>query len=137
VNGTKSTGTENPTRLGTHNSLQGIAKGNREMELTPIPNAQPRYDENGNEVVDIVTCGVCGRSWNDAQVSQWTPVPSARCPFEYEHESESDTYADEIRAIVESFDYEMCYLCGQDLDRHFIGPDPLGHAHVYCMRPEE
>jgi hypothetical protein len=25
---------------------------------------------------------------------------------------------------------------GEDLDRHTIGPDPLGHAHLFCMSTE-
>jgi len=56
---------------------------------TPVPGATPRYDEDGNEVVVVATCGVCGRSWNDAAVSAVTPTPSGRCPFEYEHEVDS------------------------------------------------
>lgn len=36
---------------------------------------------------DIVTCGACGRSWNDHHSSGWTPAPSGRCPFEYDHRS--------------------------------------------------
>jgi hypothetical protein len=35
---------------------------------------------------DIATCGFCGRSWDDSHPSTWTPAPSARCPFEYDHE---------------------------------------------------
>jgi hypothetical protein len=50
----------------------------------------PTYDDDGNERIDICTCGTCGRSWNDAAVSQWTPTPSARCPFEYEHVYDDD-----------------------------------------------
>lgn len=38
--------------------------------------------------VDKVTCGTCGRSWNDAIITGSTPAPSARCPFEHWHESE-------------------------------------------------
>lgn len=33
----------------------------------------------------VMTCGHCHRSWDDSVVTAWTPVPSARCPFEYEH----------------------------------------------------
>lgn len=54
------------------------------QELTPVPGAEPRYDDDGNEIVIVATCGTCGRSWNDAAVSVWTPVPAGRCPFEYE-----------------------------------------------------
>lgn len=53
--------------------------------LTPVPGATPVYDEDGNEVVTVATCGHCGRSWNDAAISAVTPAPSARCPFEYDH----------------------------------------------------
>lgn len=31
-------------------------------------------------------CGTCGRAWNDEKSTSVTPTPSARCPFEYEHE---------------------------------------------------
>ena len=62
-------------------------------ELTPVPGAKPRYDDDGNEILDIATCGHCGRSWNDAAPSIWTPTPSGRCPFEYEHE-----YPEEVQA---------------------------------------
>jgi hypothetical protein len=50
-----------------------------------IAQGDPQRDENGNIVVDTVTCGTCGRSWNDAMVTSYTPAPSARCPFEYWH----------------------------------------------------
>jgi len=59
------------------------------LRLTKVPGANATYDENGNEVVDIVTCNTCGRSWNDAAVSSVTPAPSARCPFEYEHKEKA------------------------------------------------
>lgn len=55
-------------------------------KLTPVPGATVRKDEDGNDIVDVMTCGHCGRSWNDAAISGVTPVPSGRCPFEYEHE---------------------------------------------------
>ncbi|WP_301123464.1 MULTISPECIES: hypothetical protein [Mycolicibacterium] len=35
----------------------------------------------------IVTCGACGRSWDDTVPTASTPAPSGRCPFEYEHKS--------------------------------------------------
>lgn len=31
------------------------------------------------------TCGTCGRSWDDAIATSYTPAPSARCPFEAFH----------------------------------------------------
>ncbi len=30
-------------------------------------------------------CGECGRAWDDSITTGWTPVPAARCPFEYFH----------------------------------------------------
>lgn len=46
------------------------------------------------------------------------------------------TYADEIIAIVESFEYETCEECGRDLDAHVLEPDLLGHVHVTCILPD-
>ena len=46
-----------------------------------------RYDgETGEPIVQMAECGHCGARWNDAMMSDRTPVPSARCPFEYDHE---------------------------------------------------
>lgn len=39
----------------------------------------------GQKATDKVTCGVCGRSWDDAIPTEYTPAPSARCPFEAFH----------------------------------------------------
>lgn len=43
------------------------------------------------------------------------------------------TYIEEVQQLADSFEYELCSNCLGDLDRHLIGPDPLGHAHAYCM----
>lgn len=56
--------------------------------VAPVPGAVLRHDDDGRPIVDLVTCGSCGRTWNDAAGSSWTPVPSGRCPFEYEHDEE-------------------------------------------------
>lgn len=34
---------------------------------------------------DLVTCGNCGRSWDDGVATSYTPAPSGRCPFEAFH----------------------------------------------------
>ena len=47
-----------------------------------------RYDDDGNPIVQMATCGGCGRSWNDALITGTTPTPAGRCPFEYEHGDE-------------------------------------------------
>lgn len=83
---------ENPYECGSVATLAAAADAARQLirdagpGLTPVPGATSIYDEDGAEVVDIVTCESCGRSWNDAAISSVTPAPSARCPFEYEHE---------------------------------------------------
>lgn len=47
-------------------------------------------DEDGRVIMDPTTCGTCGRTWNDARSTALTPTPSARCPFEYEHDEEDE-----------------------------------------------
>lgn len=45
------------------------------------------YDaETGDPIVQMAECGHCGARWNNAVISDRTPVLSARCPFEYDHE---------------------------------------------------
>lgn len=44
-------------------------------------------------------------------------------------------YESEVATIVDSFEYELCYECGQDLDQHVISPDMFGHPHVWCLNP--
>jgi hypothetical protein len=34
----------------------------------------------------VAICGICGREWIDSIPTAVTPTPSARCPFEYDHE---------------------------------------------------
>src|SRR5688572_27265898 len=34
---------------------------------------------------DRTKCGTCLREWDDAIVTEYTPAPSGRCPFEYYH----------------------------------------------------
>lgn len=38
-----------------------------------------------DQAKDKATCGTCGRSWDDAIPTSWTPAPGGRCPFEYYH----------------------------------------------------
>jgi hypothetical protein len=52
--------------------------------------ATPTYDDDGNHITDMTTCGHCGRTWNDANISSLTPTPSGRCPYEYDHEYDED-----------------------------------------------
>jgi len=63
------------------------------LDLDDIPDDFPvqpiETDDEGNVIGPVVepiaTCGACGLSWDDGRVTDWTPAPSARCPFEYFH----------------------------------------------------
>ena len=56
------------------------------LKLKDIPKGFPvRPLRSGQKAKDKATCGGCGLSWDDAKPTQWTPAPSARCPFEYFH----------------------------------------------------
>lgn len=49
--------------------------------------------KRGDKAVDRATCGTCGRSWDDAIPTSYTPAPSARCPFEAFHDyDDSDDF---------------------------------------------
>ena len=37
------------------------------------------------------------------------------------------------RCLAELFEYELCEECGQDADKHTVGPDPFGNRHAWCM----
>lgn len=42
-----------------------------------------------DHIFAIMTCGACGRSWDDGITTGLTPAPSGRCPFEDEHEDDA------------------------------------------------
>jgi hypothetical protein len=57
-----------------------------ETERPEVPAGFPvRPLAEGDPATDRVTCGECGRSWDDAIPTSYTPAPSARCPFEAYH----------------------------------------------------
>jgi len=48
-----------------------------------------------------VTCGTCGRSWDDSISTSVTPVPAGRCPWESHHEDDDeDEYQSDAEALV-------------------------------------
>lgn len=51
----------------------------------PVKPIRANAHQQRSAASDLVTCGTCNRSWDDAIVTTWTPAPSARCPFEYFH----------------------------------------------------
>jgi len=64
-----------------------VALVSHRTELDPcdVPEDHPVVPVYLDEVPTATTCGECGLSWDDDVVTGMTPVPSARCPFEYFH----------------------------------------------------
>lgn len=56
--------------------------------VTPdVPDDFPVHPLDDDEPAqDRATCNTCDRSWDDAVVTNYTPSPAARCPFEAFHE---------------------------------------------------
>ena len=50
-----------------------------------IATGDPQYDDDGGAITRPTTCGICGRTWDDARITSVTPAPAARCPFEPWH----------------------------------------------------
>lgn len=57
-----------------------------EESLGNFPVKPLTTQEEKDAARDLAVCGTCGRYWDDAVVTEWTPAPSGRCPFEYFHE---------------------------------------------------
>jgi hypothetical protein len=71
---------------------------------------------------DYVSCGICGRTWDDSIITSMTPVPSARCPFEYYHNGwHGEPVPD---------DYEVAPVCE---DCHTPTPDRLRSGINRCV----
>lgn len=70
------------------------------MNQKPMPKVPEDFPvkvlKPGQHAEVKATCGTCGRSWDDNIITEWTPAPSARCPFEYFHE-ESDPTLEEVQ----------------------------------------
>jgi len=79
---------------------------------TKVPGAEVRFNEDDVPIIDPVTCGTCGRTWNDAAVSSMTPAPSGRCPFEAEHVSVLDL----VRLGTDVIDSRELVEAIEDLD---------------------
>lgn len=52
---------------------------------------RPLTAAQATKASDPVTCGTCGRTWDDGVITSLTPAPSARCPFEWFHEYDEET----------------------------------------------
>lgn len=66
----------------------------KDFPVRPLLTARQRA-----EAKDIATCETCGRSWDDDIPTEYTPTPSARCPFEAFHEREADDHSAELAGI--------------------------------------
>jgi hypothetical protein len=67
------------------------------------------------------TCGTCGRSWDDTVSTSMTPVPSGRCPFEYEHAPSCAKCGDSITDLSEypdRNDIDVCWNCDRGFCEH-------------------
>lgn len=63
-----------------------------QLRLKNVPlDFEVRPLRKGQKAKVRATCGNCGLSWDDGKSTGWTPVPSARCPFEYFHKDEPET----------------------------------------------
>jgi hypothetical protein len=89
--------------------LEGEIKAD---EISEDNGAKAQRNDDGSVVEDIVTCETCGKSWNDALISERTPAPSARCPYEYLH--------DEIEELSQLNDL-LEDLCGNGGDHEWRG----------------
>jgi hypothetical protein len=64
----------------------------------PVPRSHPvRALEPHESGAAVMTCGTCGRRWDDDFITSMTPAPAGRCPFEEFHEP------DKLLSVVESF----------------------------------
>lgn len=63
---------------------------------SPIPEDWPVQPlKEGETVADEAKCGHCDLRWDDGKVTEMTPAPSGRCPFEAFHLQPEDVDEDE------------------------------------------
>ena len=70
-------------------ALQSVIDAENAWRRAQVPADFPvkvlTTDMERSTAKDLCTCGTCGRSWDNAVSTDYTPAPSARCPFEYYH----------------------------------------------------
>lgn len=89
-------------------------------EISEDNGANPQLDDDGNTLVDTVTCGTCGRSWNGALITSRTPAPGARCPYEGIHEEIKELAS--LRAVADQGEGYGDWAHGEALirDSYFV-----------------
>jgi hypothetical protein len=98
----------------------------------------------GEHPAGEMTCGVCGRRWDDTVVTGVTPVPAGRCPFEALHDDETVgdmTDASTVHVVWSSYghtflavdDYQQCLTCGAVYE--LVRDEPTDPSHgAYVAR---
>lgn len=80
-----------------------------------------------DEAKDRATCGTCGRSWDDGVVTEYTPAPSARCPFEAFHDEPKAARKSHPRNIPPG---ERCKLAREVFDAAFEARESFREEHI-------
>lgn len=90
---------------------------------------------------DCCTCGTCGLSWDDAVSTEYTPAPSARCPFEAFHfdpDAESDRLVSLSYVVLDQYGAPLDSLYGIDIyeaEPYYVGTfpvaEPIPPMHPY------
>lgn len=62
-----------------------------EQELDAFPVKVLRTKEERSAALIPMGCGTCGRWWDDAITTEFTPVPAGRCPFECFHQGDEQS----------------------------------------------
>lgn len=55
-----------------------------DFEVQPLEFMSPEYNDARKREA-LAQCGTCGRMWDDAEPTSYTPAPAGRCPFEAFH----------------------------------------------------
>lgn len=106
--------------------------GDSEMPLPEVPdNFSVKELDEDDDAEDRVTCGTCGRSWDDAIPTTWTPAPSGRCPFEYYHaDQDSDREQLGYEVLYHACGDYACDFCRVLFDgEDAFGDEPLGFTY--------
>jgi hypothetical protein len=53
-----------------------------------------------------------------------------------EEEATEHAYMVDLVSLIDGFNFERCGVCGNDVDKHTFGPDPLGKPHAFCLEGE-
>jgi hypothetical protein len=97
------------------------------------------YDDLKHLPEGYTLCNTCGRAWNDTKGTSVTPAPSARCPFEYDHDSDRTVYlkmgshraADRVKRLLQR-DIDWYYTW--DTGGNLVLVSPYEHQQIKQAR---